>query len=118
LADSFILLNCKKNREKNVIAHLREVPEVKEIQCVTGPYDLLVKVEASTFEDLHEAVTWKIRKLKNVRPPFLTARLSFRGICFRFIDFNCSFNNFVLLLPLHHVTSPPLAIMMMPAMIF
>ena len=67
---SFILLNCKKNHEKNVIAYLREVPEVKEIQCVTGPYDILVKAEASTIEELHEVVTWKIRKIKNVRSTY------------------------------------------------
>ena len=67
---SFILLNCKKNQEKDVITRLREVPEIKEIQCVTGPYDILVKEEASTIEELHEVVTWKIRKLKNVRSTY------------------------------------------------
>lgn len=70
MAGSFILLNCKKNQEKDVIEHLREVSEVKEIQCVTGPYDILVKVEAVTIEELHEVVTWKIRKLKNVRSTY------------------------------------------------
>ena len=70
MAGSFVLLNCKKNQEKNVIAHLREVPEITEIQCVTGPYDILVKAEASTIEKLHEAITWKIRKLKNVRSTY------------------------------------------------
>ena len=70
MAGSFILLNCKNNQEKNVIAKLREIPEVKEIQCVTGPYDILVKVEADTIEKLHEAITWKIRKIKNVRSTY------------------------------------------------
>ena len=70
LAGSFILLNCKNNQEKNVIIKLREISEVKEIQCVTGPYDILVKVEADTAEKLHEAITWKIRKIKNVRSTY------------------------------------------------
>ena len=70
MAGSFVLLNCKKNQEKNVIANLQEVPEIKELQCVIGPYDILVKVEAPTIEELHEVITWKIRKLKNVRSTY------------------------------------------------
>ena len=70
MASSFVLLNCKKNQEKDVIANLRQVQEVKEIQCVEGPYDILVKVEASTAESLNETITWKIRKIKNVRSTY------------------------------------------------
>ena len=70
MAGSFVLLNCKKNQEKDVIAHLREIPEVKEMQCVIGPYDILVKIQASTVDELHEVITWKIRKLKNVRSTY------------------------------------------------
>ena len=70
MAGSFILLNCKKNQDKDVIAHLREMPEVKEIQCVSGPFDILVKAEASTIEELNEIITWKIRKIKNVRSTY------------------------------------------------
>ena len=70
LVGSFVLLNCKKSQEKDVIAQLREIPEVKEIQCVSGPYDILVKTEASTNEELHKIITWKIRKLKDVRSTY------------------------------------------------
>ena len=70
MVGSFILLNCKKNQEKDVVTQLREICEVKEIQCVSGPYDILVKAEAPTIEELHEAITWKIRKLKNVRSTY------------------------------------------------
>jgi len=70
LVGSFLLLNCKKNQEKDVIVQLREIPEVKEIQCIRGPYDILVKAEASTIEDLNEVITWKIRNIKNVRSTY------------------------------------------------
>ena len=63
----FVLLNCKENQEKDVISQIRKIPEVKEMQCVSGPYDILVKVQAPTIDEMHDAVTWKIRKLKNVR---------------------------------------------------
>ena len=70
MAGSFLLLNCKKNQEKDVITQLQKIPEVKDIQCVDGPYDILVKTEAPTIEELNEAITWKIRKLKNVRSTY------------------------------------------------
>ena len=40
------------------------------MQCVSGPYDILVKIQASTIDELHEIITWKIRKLKNVRSTY------------------------------------------------
>ncbi len=70
MAGCFVLLNCKKNEEKDVIKHLKKIPEVKEMQCVSGPYDILVKIQANTTDELHETVTWKIRKLKNIRSTY------------------------------------------------
>lgn len=71
MAGAFVLLNCKENQEKDVIAHLKEVPQVKETQCIIGPYDILVKVEAPSIEELHEVITWQIRKIKNVRSTYI-----------------------------------------------
>ena len=71
MAGAFVLLNCKENQEKEVIVQLKEVPQVKETQCIIGPYDVLVKVEAPTIEELHEVITWQIRKIKNVRSTYI-----------------------------------------------
>jgi len=71
MAGAFVLLNCKENQEKEVIVQLKEVPQVKETQCIVGPYDVLVKVEAPTIEELHEVITWQIRKIKNVRSTYI-----------------------------------------------
>ena len=32
-----------------------------------GAYDILAKVEASLVEKLRETITWKIRKIANIR---------------------------------------------------
>lgn len=71
MAGAFVLLNCKENQEKDVISKLKEVPQVKDTQCIVGPYDVLVKVESSSMEELHETITWKIRKIKNVRSTYI-----------------------------------------------
>ena len=71
MAGSFVLINCKENQEKDVIAQLKEVPQVKEAQCIIGPYDILVKVESPTTQELGEIITWKIRRIKNVRSTYI-----------------------------------------------
>ena len=71
MASAFVLLNCKENQEKDVIAQLKEISQVKETQCIVGPYDILVKVESSTADELQEVITWQIRKIKNVRSTYI-----------------------------------------------
>lgn len=68
---AFVLLNCTENNEKDVISRLKKIHQVTETQCITGPYDVLIKVESSTLEDLNETITWKIRKIKNVRSTYI-----------------------------------------------
>jgi len=71
LVGFFIFLNCKKNQEKDVIEHLQQIPEVKDMQCVSGAYNIIVKIQTSTTNELHEIITWKIRQLKNVRSTYI-----------------------------------------------
>ena len=49
---------------------LKKISEIKEIQCLTGPYDILTKMESSTIEELHETITWKIRKISDVKSTY------------------------------------------------
>lgn len=67
---AFVLLNIKENQEKDVISQLKEISHVKDIQCVKGAYDILVKVEAPTEELLNRVITWKVRKIKNIRSTY------------------------------------------------
>jgi DNA-binding Lrp family transcriptional regulator len=46
---------------------LRSIAEVKELYGVYGVYDYVVRLEASNMEQLKEAITNKIRRMKNVR---------------------------------------------------
>ena len=52
---------------EQVLVSLRDVESVKEAYSVYGVYDIVAKIEAENIDALKEIVTWKIRKLKNVR---------------------------------------------------
>ena len=46
---------------------LKPLQEVKEARMVYGVYDIIVRVEAETMEELKNVVSWTIRRLDRVR---------------------------------------------------
>ncbi len=60
---AYLLLTCDLGFENSVIEQLKAIPSVKEVHGVYGVYDILVKVESSSSDDLRETVTFKIRKI-------------------------------------------------------
>ena len=67
IVGAYILLNCKKGNEKKITEALKKIKEVKEVQCIEGPHNMIVKLESESIETLQEVITWKIRKLDDVK---------------------------------------------------
>jgi len=67
MALAFVLINVELGKEKEVLDQLRSIDSVKEVNLVYGVYDIVVKVEADTTDKLKEIVTYKIRKLADIR---------------------------------------------------
>jgi len=64
---SYVLINCDIGSEESVMSKLKEIDLVKEVYGVFGAYDIVVLVEADTVESLRDTITWKIRKIENIR---------------------------------------------------
>ena len=64
---AYVLLNVELGSEDDVLKELKNLNEVKEAHRVYGVYDTIVKVQAETTEKLKEIVSWKIRRLPNVK---------------------------------------------------
>ncbi len=64
---AYILLTCDLGSENSVIEQLKAIASVKETHGIFGAYDILVKIESSSSNDLRETVTFKIRKIPHVR---------------------------------------------------
>ena len=47
--------------------NLKTLQEVKEARMVYGVYDIIVRVETGTMEELKNVVSWTIRRLDRVR---------------------------------------------------
>ncbi len=64
---AFVLINAELGKEEGLIKELRKIENVKEAHFVYGVYDIVAKVEAESMEKLKEIVTFKIRRMNDVR---------------------------------------------------
>ena len=67
MAMAFVLINCELGVKKFVISELKEIETVREVRGVLGVYDILVKLEAGSLDEISKTVTLKIRKLDKIR---------------------------------------------------
>jgi len=67
MAQAFVLINCELGSEESVIMQLKSLDGVIEVHGTFGAYDILAKIESDRVESLRELITWKIRKIQNIR---------------------------------------------------
>jgi DNA-binding Lrp family transcriptional regulator len=63
---SFVLVKSKMGHEMDVMNDILKIGGVKEATGTFGQYDIFVKVEASTRQELDKIITKKIRGVPNV----------------------------------------------------
>ena len=63
---AFVLLTSETDFEEDVLEFLKDIPEVKDAFRIYGVYDIILRVEADTREDLKELAV-EIRHIDKVR---------------------------------------------------
>ena len=66
MATAYILINCELGSEESIIQQLKNLGVI-EVHGTFGAYDILAKIESPTVETLREVITWKIRKIDQIR---------------------------------------------------
>ena len=67
MATAYILINCELGSEELIIQQLKSLDGISEVSGTFGAYDILTKVESFAVEALREIITWKIRKIDQIR---------------------------------------------------
>jgi DNA-binding Lrp family transcriptional regulator len=67
LSTAWVLINAEMGAESEVLKGLKEITEVKESYLIYGVYDIILRVETETMQELKDAISWKIRRLDKVR---------------------------------------------------
>ncbi len=76
---AFVLLTCESGKQRSIIEELERLDTVKEANGTMGAYDIIVKLESSTDEEIRNAITMQIRKIDNVRSTLTLKELQSQG---------------------------------------
>ncbi len=63
---AFVMIDVAGDHTKSAYKTITRIPWVKKVDAVTGPYDLVVQIEAETLEALNELVLSRIRGVDGV----------------------------------------------------
>jgi DNA-binding Lrp family transcriptional regulator len=63
MVHAYVLIQTEVGKAAAVAAEVRSVPGVTEAEDVTGPYDVIVRAEAETVDDLGKLVEGITRTL-------------------------------------------------------
>jgi DNA-binding Lrp family transcriptional regulator len=64
---ALVLLNTEIGSEADVLRELRKIANIEEALLVYGVYDIILRIESSSLNELKRTVTWKIRKMDYVK---------------------------------------------------
>ena len=64
---AFILINARIGLETNVLSKVTQIEGVEEAHAVYGVYDVIAKIRTDSMDKIKEIVTWRIRRIENVR---------------------------------------------------
>ncbi len=63
----YLLVLTEVGRLEEVLRKVEAIPEVAEVQAVTGPFDLIVKVQAPHINQALDVVMHRIRKIPGIK---------------------------------------------------
>ncbi len=66
LVQAYILIQTDVGKAADVAAAIAQVPGVTQADDVTGPYDVIVRAEAKTVDELGKMVVAKIQTLEGI----------------------------------------------------
>ena len=66
MAKTFILIETAMGRNKEVLRALKQIDGVKEVDTVTGPYDVIATIEGGTLNYIGDLVTTKIHPIVGI----------------------------------------------------
>ncbi|MCU4138292.1 MAG: DNA-binding transcriptional regulator [Thermodesulfobacteria bacterium] len=60
---AYVLINTQIGQTQKVAEELKKISEVKKIDIIMGPYDIIIEIEVPTYEDISEIL---LNRLQNI----------------------------------------------------
>lgn len=66
MVTALVLINTAPGDVAGIAKELGAIPEVTEVHSVTGPYDLVAKVQVEEYERMAEVITGKLNVVPGI----------------------------------------------------
>ncbi|MEU3571152.1 Lrp/AsnC ligand binding domain-containing protein [Kitasatospora sp. NPDC036755] len=66
MVQAYILIQTEVGKATSVAGTISEIPGVLTAEDVTGPYDVIVKAEAETVDELGRMVAARVQKVEGI----------------------------------------------------
>lgn len=66
MVSAYIMMKMQVGMDDQVIAQIKKLEQVKEADATYGSYDLVIKVNFRTIEDLDRFIFENIRRIKGI----------------------------------------------------
>ena len=64
---AYILINTKIGKTTDVARQLKEMSEVKHLDIIMGPYDIIAEVETESHDSLSHIVMHKLQDIEAIK---------------------------------------------------
>jgi len=66
MVSAYIMMKMQVGLDDQVITEIKKLEQVKEADATYGSYDLVIKVNFKTIEDLDRFIFEKVRRIKGI----------------------------------------------------
>jgi DNA-binding Lrp family transcriptional regulator len=67
MVEVFVLITCDYGQEERIIDELNKIKEIKILNKVEGPYNILIKIAGEDIDKIRELVTAEIKTIDKIR---------------------------------------------------
>ena len=67
MVEAFILITCDYGQEEKILEELVKIEEIQVINRLEGPYNILLKINSETIDEIKEIVTGQIKTMDKIR---------------------------------------------------
>ena len=63
---AYVMINCESSCEESVLEKIGEFSGIKEVKSTVGNYDMVIKIESESMEQMRDLISIKIRSIPQI----------------------------------------------------
>lgn len=67
MVEAFVLITCDYGQEEKILEDLDKIEKIQVINRLEGPYNILLKINSETIDEIKEIVTGQIKTIDKIR---------------------------------------------------